>query len=80
MSDLGLTSPLRIRRLRESFEISDAAGIGVAYIYYEDEPGRAASVGKRPTSAQALEIAQVIARAIIERIKAGTPEGEATRP
>ncbi len=60
-----LSFPLKLRRREESFIIEDAAGIGVAFVYFREEP-QTARVAKALTPDVAEEVAKVIARALTE--------------
>ena len=64
---MALKPPIRIRERAESFEIYDGPGRSVAYVYFENNPGRAA-VSKRLSRSEALEAVKVMARAVADRI------------
>ena len=66
LSDIRL--PLKLRQAGESFEIRDAAGRTVAYVYFEDQEQRR-SVIQRFTKAEAKAIAQITARAVTEAVQ-----------
>ena len=53
--------PLKLIEHRESFEIASASGRHLAYIYFEDEPGRR-DVTKRITREDARRLAVAIHR------------------
>jgi hypothetical protein len=55
--------PFRLRRNAESFGIQDSAGRELAYVYFENEPGRR-SITRRLTEADALEVARTLARSL----------------
>lgn len=67
-----LRLPLRIHEAQESVAVVDAAETIVSYTYYEDEPGRRLQT-KRVTKAEAIELAQTIARAVTERLEDEEP-------
>ena len=69
MNDLGLSLPLRIRRLNGAIGITDAAGRSAAYVYFTGDPGSRAST-KRIGPAEAEAIAQVITRALRNALSA----------
>lgn len=62
--DLGLRLSLRIKTLAEAVAVTDAGGRDAALIYFAT-PERA-SVMKRVTREQAVEIAKVTARALTD--------------
>ena len=70
MNDLGLSLPLRIRRLNGAIGITDAAGRTAAYVYFTGDPDSRAST-KRVGPAEAEAIAQVITRALKNALSAG---------
>jgi hypothetical protein len=77
MTDLGLSLPLRVRRLKDAIGIADAAGRSAAYVYFTGDPDRRAST-KRVGPVEAEAIARLIIRALTEVLSAGPiPEGEA---
>ena len=63
---MGLTLPLRIIRIDAAFVIRDAAGISLAYVYFEDDQTRAGILKVMP-EAEAKEVAKRIARALSGR-------------
>src|ERR1700710_1832434 len=69
MNDLGLSLPLRIRRLNGAIGIIDAAGRSAAYVYFTGDPNSRAST-KRIGPAEAEAIAQVITRALRNALSA----------
>lgn len=74
MTELGLSLPLRIRRLRNAIGITDAAGRTAAYVYFTGDPDSRAST-KRVGPVEAEAIAQIITRALKDALSAGpTPE------
>lgn len=58
-----LTPPLVVIEHAESFEVRDDAGVAVAYVYHEDEPGRRGAA-RRMTRATALRVARLFASTI----------------
>lgn len=62
-----LRFPLTITTVGEAIAVLDAVGSHVSYTYFEDEPIRRQST-KRVTKAEAVEIAQMIARALTESL------------
>ncbi|MBG0801256.1 hypothetical protein IYW40_07135 [Methylocystis sp. H4A] len=63
MTSVPYTLPLRIRRTSESFAVEDANGVALAYVYFEDDPGRRGLVN-RLSGGDAKVVAQTIARAL----------------
>lgn len=57
--------PLKIRRSAESFAVEDASGRALSYVYFDDGGSLPRSL-RRPTDAEAREIAQIIARALTD--------------
>ena len=53
--------PWRVEEITESFYIRDDNGQALAYVYFEDEPGRR-GVMKRPTKDEARRIAANMAK------------------
>src|ERR1700712_4283592 len=75
MNDLGLSLPLRIRRLNGAIGITDAAGRSAAYVYFTGDPDQRAST-KRVGPVEAEAIARVIPEALKDALVAGlAPEG-----
>jgi hypothetical protein len=70
MTHLGLSLPLRVRRLKDAIGITDAAGRSAAYVYFTGDPDRRAST-KRVGPAEADAIALVITRALTDALSAG---------
>jgi hypothetical protein len=70
MTDLGLSLPLRVRRLKDAIGITDAAGRSVAYVYFTGDPDRRTST-KRVGPVEAAAITQVITRALTDALSAG---------
>lgn len=69
--------PLKITRHEESFGITDAAGVSVAFVYFgvADETQRFAA--KRMTRDEAEDVAKQIARALMDNQEgAGARGGE----
>jgi hypothetical protein len=60
--------PLRIRKAAESFVVEDAGGVALAYVYFEEDPGRRGLVN-RLSGAGAKAVAQTIARALTAEAK-----------
>ena len=52
--------------------VEDNAKTMVSHIYFEDEPGRRQQT-KRVTKAEAIAIAQTIARALTDEVESGVP-------
>lgn len=68
--------PLKITRHEESFGITDAAGISIAFVYFgtADETQRFAA--RRMTRAEAEDVAKQIARALTDNATGtGEPGG-----
>jgi hypothetical protein len=63
MRQHGYALPLRIRKAAESFVVEDAGGVALAYVYFEEDPGRRGLVN-RLSGADAKAVAQTIARAL----------------
>lgn len=61
MSERRFEPPWKVIEHKESFEVVDAKGQNLAYLYYEDEPGRR-NATKRLTRDEARRIAAHIAR------------------
>jgi hypothetical protein len=59
--DSPFRQPFKLVEHSESFEIASANGDHLAYIYFEDEPGRR-SVMKRITREDAARLATAVAR------------------
>jgi hypothetical protein len=70
MTDLGLSLPLRVRRLKDAIGITDAAGRSVAYVYFTGDPDRRTST-TRVGPVEAAAITQVITRALTDALSAG---------
>ncbi len=68
---MDIKQPVRLTRKAECYVIEQGNGLALAYIYFEDEPGRRTQTG-RMLEADALEVARTIARAL--------SEGPANRP
>jgi hypothetical protein len=69
----GLKLPLRIHDHTDaSFEIADAAGRRVAFVYYDEDRQRRLS-GKLLDRTCAMTVAQTVARAVSERFAAPEP-------
>ena len=64
--------PLRIRTVGEAVAIEDDAGVKLAYVYFEDEPGRR-EVTRRVTKAEAIALARLMARTLTERASHPSP-------
>lgn len=79
MTDLGLSLPLRIRRLRDAIGITDAAGRTAAYVYFAGDPDSQASA-KRVGPVQAEAIARVITQALKDALVAGLAPDEGPQP
>jgi len=79
MTDLGLSLPLRIRRLRDAIGITDAAGRTAAYVYFAGDPDSQAAA-KRVGPVEAEAIAGVITRALKEALVAGLASDEEPQP
>jgi hypothetical protein len=79
MTDLGLSLPLRIRRLRDAIGITDAAGRTAAYVYFAGDPDSQAST-KRVGPVQAEAIARVITQALKDSLLAGLASDEEPQP
>ena len=79
MTDLGLSLPLRIRRLRDAIGITDAAGRTAAYVYFAGDPDSQAST-KRVGPVQAEAIARVITQALKDSLLAGLASDEEAQP
>ncbi|MBP1182251.1 hypothetical protein [Methylobacterium sp. PvR107] len=79
MTDLGLSLPLRIRRLRDAIGITDAAGRTAAYVYFAGDPDSQAST-KRVGPVQAEAIARVITQALKDSLLAGLDSDEEPQP
>jgi hypothetical protein len=75
MTDLGLSLPLRIRRLRDAIGITDAAGRTAAYVYFTGDPDSRAST-KRVGPAEAEAIARVITEALKDALAADLTPNE----
>ena len=61
MTPVPYTLPLRIRRTGKSFVVEDANGVGLAYVYFEDDPSRRGLLS-RLSCVDAKAVAQTIAR------------------
>lgn len=59
--------PLRIRKSGESFAVEDAGGVALAFVYFEEDPGRR-RLANRLSGADAKAVAQTIARALTEAV------------
>ena len=79
MNDLGLSLPLRIRRLNGAIGITDAAGRTAAYVYFTGDPDQRAST-KRVGPVEAEAIAQAIMRALRDALWAGSISEEGLGP
>jgi hypothetical protein len=79
MTDLGLSLPLRIRRLRDAIGITDAAGRTAAYVYFAGDPDSRAST-KRVGPVEAEAIARVITEALKDALVAGLAPEEGSQP
>jgi hypothetical protein len=58
--------PLRIRKAAESFAVEDANGVALAYVYFQEDPGRRArqsALGHRSQGGRADDRAAIIAKA-----------------
>jgi uncharacterized phage-like protein YoqJ len=55
--------PLRIRQVAEAFVIEDTGGMRLAYVYYDDRRD-GSRTRTLPMKAEAMEIAQRVARAL----------------
>jgi hypothetical protein len=60
---MSITPPIRLRQLGESIAIEDGAGVGIAYVYFEDDQTRRI-LTKRLTKVEAQEAAKIMASAI----------------
>ncbi len=79
MTDLGLSLPLRIRRLRDAIGITDAAGRTAVYVYFTGDPDSRAST-KRVGPVEAEAIAGVVMQALKDALAADLPSNEGPQP
>jgi hypothetical protein len=58
--------PLRIRKAAESYIVEDTGGVALAYVYFEEDPGRRGLVNHL-SGTDAKAVAQTIARALTRK-------------